>query len=595
MSGLLPSKRIVERLRNHELEAALERRGLQPWIASLLSRRLDAEVDLDELLSPSLSKVADPSGIPSMDRAVGRVVDAIRHGQRIVLACDHDMDGTASAAVLWTALTQYFGVPPENLRVVTSHRLREGYGLTTAVVQRIIEWKPSLVITADKGSTDEPRIAVLVKSGIDVIVTDHHQVASDGPPASAYAVVNPARSDSCYDPHVCGAGVAFLLMAKVRSALIRAGLRNQIATLSGLLDYVAVATVADCVSLSPTSSTINRAFVRRGLELLNSRARPCWEAFQTALGINSTDAEVVAFRLVPAIAAAGRLDWADVGFRFLIAKQVEEAENLWSTLQRENEQRQQIERSLRDRAIERARELKSQSIILFFEDGHAGVHGITASRLVECFGKPTGIFAPRGSGARDAAGPPDAAVATGSFRSVPGLNIHRVIGAVARAHPGLVVSHGGHAGAAGAVVPLTMIDQFAAAFEREVRSSRGTDEIPGPLLLTDGTLTVSLHTVDVVRAIEEFGPWGRGFDYPMFSGEFTISEVRFLTDGKHVRLGLERDGAELTAVWFNVAEQIDVALLLKRSRWMMAYRLKINRFRGKETPELLISGGEKIA
>lgn len=593
MSGLLPCKLIVERAQNLDVGASLEKRGLEPWMASLLSRRLETGLDLDELLSPSLSKVADPSEIPSMDQAVDRIVEAIQHGQRIALACDHDMDGTASAAVLWTALTQYFGVPPENLRVVTSHRLREGYGLTSAVVARIIEWQPNLVITADKGSTDEPRIAVLASNGIDVIVTDHHQVSSSGPPPSAYAVVNPARSDSRYDPHVCGAGVAFLVMAKVRSALIRAGLRPQIATLSGLLDYVAVATIADCVSLSPTSSSINRTFVRRGLELLNGRVRPCWEAFQTAVGTDSTDAEAVAFRLVPAIAAAGRLDWADVGFRFLISQDVEEAEGHWGTLQRENEQRKKIERALRERAIEQARKLESQSIILFFEDGHAGVHGITASRLVESFGKPIGIFAPRGSGARDTVDQPETAVATGSFRSVPGLNIHEVISAVARAEPDLVVSHGGHHGAAGAVVPLTMIERFAAAFEREVRS-RSAGGISGPVVHTDGALDMALHTVAVVKAIDQFGPWGRGFDYPMFLGEFTIRDARFLSDGKHVRLNLTRDGSEISAVWFSVDEQIDVALLLKGSRWRIAYRLKINQFRGKESAELLITTGESV-
>ena len=249
--------------------------GSAEWLAKILASRLDNPINFDLLFSNDLSDIEDPSSIPDMEIAVRRIVSAIKKEEKIVLVCDHDMDGTGSAAVLWTALIDFFKVSSSLVNVVTSHRLTEGYGITEPVAQRIIDIKPSLVISADKGSSDEPRIKKIAEAGIDVIVTDHHEIGTNGPPQSAIAVVNPIRSDSNYDKHVCGAGVAFLTMAKVRTSLIQEGVRENIPSLAALLDYVAVATIADCVSMRPNKASINRTFVKRGLQLINNKTRPC--------------------------------------------------------------------------------------------------------------------------------------------------------------------------------------------------------------------------------------------------------------------------------------------------------------------------------
>ncbi|HEX4652562.1 MAG TPA: DHH family phosphoesterase [Granulicella sp.] len=392
--------------------------GASPHIADFLGRRLDHFIDWHSLVAPKLSAIADPSAIPSIDRAVERIVRAICSGERIALACDHDMDGTASSAVLWTALVDHFAVPAERLCVITSHRLTEGYGISEPVVARIEDFGATLVISADKGSSDEARIAILTAKGIDVVVTDHHVIPHSGPPASAYAVVNPSRLDADYDRNVCGAGVAFLVMAKVRTALLEAGVFPQLPPLTSLLDYVAVATIADCVSLSPSASFTNRAFIRRGLDLLRSGARPCWAVFAAEQG-GEIDAETIAFRMVPAIAAAGRLDWAETGFRFLVARTETEAATHWAELKLENTERKAIELRIRQQAFPQAALVEEPAIVLYLEDGHSGVHGITASRVVEAFGKPCAIFAPKGQGARAAASPAPEGLASGSSAPSP--------------------------------------------------------------------------------------------------------------------------------------------------------------------------------
>ncbi|MGC9292203.1 MAG: single-stranded-DNA-specific exonuclease RecJ [Acidobacteriaceae bacterium] len=588
----LPAKLLRERPCNTAVRDAYLQAGVSPWLADLLGRRLDHFVEWASILAPKLGDVPDPSGIPSMDQAVARIVAAIQKGERIALACDHDMDGTASAAVLWSALVDLFGVPAEQVRVFTSHRLTEGYGIGEGVVARIEGFGADLVISADKGSSDGPRIDMLAAKGIDVVITDHHVIPVEGPPASALAVVNPGRQGSTYDPHVCGAGVAFLVMAKVRSALLEHGLRSHLSSLTGLLDYVAVATIADCVSLSPGVSSINRTFIRRGLELVRAQGRPCWKVFAREQ-TDEIDAETIAFGLVPAIASAGRLDWAEMGFRFLIARTEAEASACWEALQRENSERKAIEKALRERAFLQASQMDGPAIVLFFQDGHAGVHGITASRVVEAFGRPCAIFAPKGQGARATPSAPASTsqeIASGSFRSVPGIDVQRALSQLALAHPGLFLAYGGHPAAAGATLRTSDLDFFTQAFSQAIAEQTAGAEAGRPVVWTDGELEDALHSLATLEGLQSIGPFGRGFEAPVYSGGFLVVAFHALTNGRHGRLRLQRNGMEIEAIWF----QIEDALPRPPSpgdRLEVAYRLRRRQYRGQESLQAMVVAG----
>ena len=586
----IPKKTIVERQCDDEIRDRYLSAGVSPPLAAYLSRRLDAYVDPPSLFSSRLSEVPDPIAIPSMAEAVVRIVRAIVESQRIALVCDHDMDGTGSAAVLWTAIVRYFGVPSNHITVITSHRLREGYGITDPVVARIQESGAQLVITADNGSSDEPRIAKLALAGIDVIVSDHHVIPAEGPPKSAIAVVNPSRSDAVYDTHVCGAGVAFLLMAKVRSALVTAGYRTAIPSLIELLDYVAVATIADCVSLSPSASLINRTFIRRGIELIRGGQRPCWRAFAQDNRAD-IDPEVIAFRLAPAIAAAGRLDWADLGFRFLISSTEEEAERYWLQLKQENVERQSIERRIRDAAFTQAALDSAPAIVLFMENGHAGVHGISASRIVEAFAKPCAIFCAKGSGDKASDESIPTTVASGSFRSIPCINVHLALQEVAAAHPDLMLSFGGHRSAAGATIRIRDFEQFRVAFCKAVAGQDKDLQIGKPILWTDGKLEECFHTLDRVRELEMLGPFGRCFEPPTYSGSFRVLAFRSLSDGRHGKLRLQSEELILPAIWFSIDTELD-RLPQPGDSVTIAYRLSISTFGEHDAVEATILTGK---
>ncbi|MGH8240097.1 MAG: DHH family phosphoesterase, partial [Steroidobacteraceae bacterium] len=218
------------------------------------------------------------------------------------------MDGLGAHAAFRIALIEMFGHPVARLRSYIGHRLTEGYGLTSALMARILADAPrvSVLVTADCGSSDEPRIGRLKAAGIDVLVTDHHEVPGGQAPPSSYACVNPQRVDCRYaDKAVAGGMVLWLLLKSVHEVLGEAGHgRSSGAQLDGLLDFVACSTVADCVSLA---SRNNRAVVRAGLALMNGAPRPCWKAFAQLNETAVFTAQTIAYGIAPRINARTRL------------------------------------------------------------------------------------------------------------------------------------------------------------------------------------------------------------------------------------------------------------------------------------------------
>ncbi len=581
----LPKPIIKSREINEVVLSGLIDQGFPSWLALILSSRLDNSISKEKLYSDDLASIEDPSSIPDMDKAVKRIVQAILNKERVVFACDHDMDGTGSAAVLWTAFTENFGVDPALLSVITSHRLTEGYGITLPVVDRILATDPALVISADKGSSDEPRIKILSEHGIDVIVTDHHEIGEDGPPRSAFAVVNPIRTESNYDKHICGAAVAFLTMAKVRTALIETVDGLKIPSLAALLDYVAVATIADCVSMKPTKSPTNRTFIKRGLQLINEGSRACWQVFRED-NQGPVDADTIGFKLAPAVAAAGRLDWAEAGFRFLICKTTAEAKSHWHHLQAENSKRKEIEKRLREKAFVEAMEKEGQSIVILLEDGHSGVHGITASRIVESFGKPAGIFSPKGLGAKDNEIIEKSKIASGSFRGVPGLHVRNALADVNKMQPGLLIGFGGHHGAAGASILISELDNFVSLYEQAVNKQLGDRKLH-PEIYMDGVAPNNLSCYEILEELEKLEPWGRDFPYPNFKGTFEIMGMQYLGHGSHLKLTLDNGSEVVDAIWFNVPQAARESIQVD-AKANFLYKLKSNWYRNRKKIQLQI-------
>lgn len=518
-----PEIRCVQRHPDADVLKRASELGYPPIPAQLLSGRLDSVEALERLHSARLSTLDDPADLPDIDLAADLILEAIESQSVVGVAVDHDQDGIGAGAILYRALVS-FGVDPQRIQFWVSRRLRDGYGLNEALCDRILASGPlpGLIITADNGSSDEPRIARLRGHGIPVIVSDHHRFPEEGPPKSAAACVSPIREGNHYpDPSICGAAVAWLLMCHVRRLGIGRGiLPASTPSLRGLLGYAALATVADCVSLA---SGNNRAIIREGIRQIMSSSEPYAVVLREALCANGQgiDEETIGFQIAPRIAAHGRLDEAMPGIRFLLSESLDEGRELYGVLCEANDTRKEITRDLGEVATGLAREAVAQGrrgLAIHLENGMSGVHGITASRITEMWGLPTAMISPW---------IPDPELVSMSLRSVDGLDIKQVLDDIARDHPGVLKSHGGHHGAAGAKTRKDRVPEFQELFDRYVKAAM-PELVPQRRFEIDGELTGEHLQLPVYEQIRELAPYGRGFPAPQYRGTIAITEARMV-------------------------------------------------------------------
>ena len=307
-----PEPKVKVRKLDLEREQMAKDQGIHPLVARILAARpYPNDISVTEMLTPSLKCLDHPMQLADMDIASERFANAIINQECIGLETDHDCDGQTSHAVLYYTLVNHFAYPKHLIKSYIGHRLTEGYGLSDSVASRILQDSPraNLVITADNGSSDEPRIKLLKDAGIDTIVTDHHQLPVEGPPASAIACLNPTRDDCSYnDKYIAGCMVAWLLVAATRQRLIdKKYLPESAPKLLDTLDFVAVGTIADCVSIAKSKN--NRAIVSYGLKLIEQAIKPCWRAIKPLLQ-GKVSSEDLGFVIGPLLNSDGRLSTA---------------------------------------------------------------------------------------------------------------------------------------------------------------------------------------------------------------------------------------------------------------------------------------------
>lgn len=562
-------------------------RGLDPVIARIVAGRITSDTPLDAVLDPQLQHIAPPSLLTDIDRASERLRQAVVQNERIGVLTDYDADGLTSHAVITESLIR-LGVSMEQVTHWIGHRLEDGYGISETLVDRLLESRPlaQLVISADCGSSDETQIARLKTAGIDVIVTDHHRVSDEGPPPSAYAVVNPNRSDCAYpDKAIAGCMVSWLLMSHVRQGLIdQQAIAEGTPKLGDLLDYVALGTVADCVSLG--SSETNRAIVKAGLSLIRKQQRPCWQVAASQLTKSSRDinAELLAFQLAPRLNARGRIGHSLRGYEYLVAVSITEATNAFLDLDADNTTRRAIEKEMIEQAKPLARRQHFHGglvLCVVLENGHPGVQGIVASRLVEAEGRPSIVLTPGN----------DPETLTGSMRSIPGVDAKALLDSVNTELPGVLLRYGGHTGACGMTVRKDALADLSRELQ-EIYRARYSDVGPKPQFLVDAELLPEQLSIAWIEKMEALAPFGRGFDQPVFVGVFQVGSIRSVGQDKtHLSMSLIVEGRQIQAIWFSALDP-RTPPPVKSGDWIeCVYSLSINTFRGQEV-SLTIRHGE---
>jgi len=585
-SGIVfPTPQIHRRNVDQAILVQAQALGVDQRVATVLAgRRLPPGTTVEHILRSRLADLDSPHDMLNMQRASERLAEAVQNGEHIALLGDYDPDGMTSVTLLYKALTTEFGHPPDSISTWIGHRLEDGYGITQSLVDRILAnpIKVDVLVSADCGSCDEERIAQLQKAGVTTIVTDHHQLGAHGAPASAFAVVNPNQPGCQYgDKTICGAMVAWLLACATRTVLIQRGaIPDTTPSLIHYTDYLALGTVADCVSLG---SKNNRAVVRAGLRRINDNARASWRAFRALQRDPQSEvtAETIAFGLAPRLNARTRLDDPNEALQFMLTDDDAESQRIALLLDKENAKRKEIESALMQSALVEASRQVSQgrvSLVVFLEEGHAGVQGICASRLVEAFGRPSIVLSRR----------PKTEEVVGSARGGDGFHVQQALLEVQQAHPGLIDRGGGHKAAGGVTIASTNVVAFAEAFEAATRRQLPTGA-PGPRILTDGVLPAAEITMGLYDALKELEPYGREFDPPSFEGDFELADVQAIGDGTHLRLILRAGSIVLRGVWFRARRSSNDPVPVSTGEYCrVVFALAVNEFRSRRQVELRV-------
>jgi single-stranded-DNA-specific exonuclease len=538
----------------------------------LLNRGLYSVPAISDFLSPSLLKLPSPDLMKDMDKAVDRLLKAIRQKERIAVYGDYDADGITATALLILFLNPLF----PDIYSYIPHRVREGYGLSSAGLSYLKDQDISLIITVDCGISNHGELELARSLGMDVIITDHHQISMKGVPAAA-AVLNP-KQEGCSFPFkdLAGVGVAFYLVIALRRALDREGFFPEgKPNLKNYLDLVALGTVADVVPLLD----VNRILVREGLEVLARSGNLGLTALKKVCGLKPEAALSsidLAFRLAPRLNALGRMQEAGGGVRLLITQEASEAEALAQLMNQENSRRQAMEQLMIQEIGEQWQTCpemeKGKSLVLSSETWHRGILGLVASRLVERWARPVFLFSIEGE------------TAHGSGRSIDGFHLFK---GLEHLEP-FLLGYGGHAAAAGARLRVEDLPAFAQAFESLAQSYLGDIDLT-PVLTIEGETGFNGLVKEVVPYLSRLGPFGAENPEPLLATrQVRIKSVRIVGQG-HLRLRLEQDGVIMEGIGFGMGD-----LEMNPGDWIdLAYTPSISNYNGRSFIQLRIKDIKK--
>ncbi len=555
-----PSRWVLPEAPDSEAVSALANElHLPPIVCELLLRRGYSTVEAAKrYLRPRLDQLHDPALMLGMSVAVERLVRAIRGGERIMVHGDYDVDGMSSTAVLLRTIRALGGdaIP------FIPRRIEDGYDLTMAGVYAAIAASAKVMVTCDCGTNALAPVEAACRSGIDVIITDHH--LPSGPLPDCLAVLNP-KQDGC-DYHyndLAAVGIAF----KLSLALTRELGGDEGAVLR-LLDLVALATIADVAPLRGE----NRVLARSGLKVLRDTTNQGLRALIRSSGLEGKplNAGRIGFILAPRLNAVGRLGHALRGVELLMSENEHEANAIARELEELNRHRQEVDR----RTLARARELigeldldATHGIVLAEEGWHPGVIGIVASRLLEEHGRPVLLIALDGDEGK------------GSGRSISAFDLHAALTNCRD----LLLRFGGHRVAAGLTIARDQVPELARRFNEIALAQLTVDDLVGELRV-DLEIPISSATLELEALLRHFEPFGPSNPTPVLvsRGVRLAAPARVIGDG-HLKLRLQTGGPDLEAIgWgmgalaseLGVGSSIDIAYRLERDEWNGQARLQ---------------------
>lgn len=531
----------------------------------LYNRDIIAGEDIKTFLYGGVEDITSPFLLKDIDKAVERLERAKEKGEPVWIYGDYDVDGITSVSLCYLALKEL----GYNVKYYIPLR-DEGYGLNIEALDYIKSEGGTLVITVDCGISSHKEIAHANEIGIDIIVTDHHEINSGNPPA--FAVINPKREDNEYKfKYLAGVGTAFFLI----SALFeRNNLKDE---LYKYFDIVAIGTVADIVPLLKE----NRIFVKEGLEHLrrskwlgiNMLIKKIFEDYETRK-FNTYD---IGFIIAPIFNAAGRLEDAKRAVELFIERDHRICSTIISELLSKNSERKEIQEDIFQKAVEKIEneKLYENAVLIVGEEGfHHGVIGIVASKILDRYYKPTIIMEIK----------KDEGVATASCRSIEGFNIIEAINNFSD----LLLKYGGHSGAAGFSIKIENIPEFSKRLNEYAEKTISDIAFVKPIKI-DKPLAFYKISYDFLDKISLLEPFGFGNSSPIFSlNNCQFDNLRLIgKDRKHIMMNIIKDGQEFkNCVWFNSDDIFEE--LVSLTNIDIAFKLKLETFKDKYQYKIFI-------
>lgn len=562
----------------------------------LAARGLDDLAQRQAFLEPSYDKGHDPFLLPDMDKAVDRLEQALADKDKITIYGDYDIDGLTATSVLLDAFAS-FGF--EGVEAFIPNRFVEGYGMTIDAVERIAATGAKLIVTVDCGSLSEKEIIRASELGVDVIVTDHHNVAPVQPPA--VAVINPKRLlqdyPNAYENFILndsdettsqplsvdrlypfldlpGVGVAFKLVQALQTRLdgLPAGQEKW------LLDLVALGTVCDVVTLQDE----NRLHVYWGLKVLAQTRRPGLKALMAVSKVDpyNLNSRSLGFALGPRMNAAGRLETAQLALDMLLAGDNMLAFEKAQVLDEMNaKRRSEQDKILKDAIVQAEQRIDDNVLVVSAPGWNHGIIGIVAAKLLERYSKPTYVLEEMGEESK------------GSARSYGDFSAADAI----RSADDIIIKGGGHKLAAGVTMETAKIDDFRERVNQFYEQQKLQPEQQRALLLPREDVSAELHEVTegIVKQIATLEPFGNGNTAPILkTTSLTVKHLRRMgADGQHVKLTLQDNRSTMDFLAFNAPEHFFVEIGEMVTIW---HQPDINEWNGRRSVEGRLLHLEKV-
>lgn len=503
----------------------------------MYNRNLRTQEQIDEFLNPDYSQdIHDPFLFNDMEKAVKIIFDCIDSDKNIVVHGDYDADGVCASTIIISSLKK---MGAKNVSVFLPHRETDGYGLNLNTVKALKEKNTDLIITCDCGVSNTPEVTLAKELGMQVIITDHHSIPAQIPPADA--MIHPKIPNEKYpDKTLCGGAVAFKLVQallkthKQKTELFPDGQTHE-AFEKWLLDMVAIASIGDMVPLLGESRTLTRY----GLTVLNKTKNIGLKKLMFVAGIldeqgqikrGQIDAGTIGFQIVPRINAAGRMDHANVAFALLMSQDEHEAENLAWALNQNNLDRQKLTENLANQAIKQVKETnqeKNSMIFVLGEGWPTGILGLIAGRLKDMYYKPAIVMGLNHG------------EITASGRSISEFNMIAAI----QNHPEFFAKFGGHPQACGFTLKsLDVLEDFKKCLN-EVAQEQTAEVDLVPQINIDAEVDLDEINWSLYDLLQKFEPFGMNNEEPKYVARgLTITSISPVgQDGKHLRMMLKHN------------------------------------------------------